>query len=306
MDRQYKFIVNPSSCSGRANEVWQQLEAILKERRVPYQVYFTQYLGHATELAEALTSGREPVTLVVCGGDGTVGEVINGIVNFSKVTLGYLPLGSANDFATGLGITGTPQELLLKLLATEDPHAIDLGQVSWEGGSRRFGISSGFGVDAYVCRMAEKSNLKSFLNKLHLGGLTYAIIMVKSVFVSRFPNARLTTAEGQEFDLKRLIFAATMNVRCEGGGVAMTPRASFTDGKLSLCVFHGMMRLPCIYVLVKLLMSKHEGTKGVICLDSEEISLQVDKPLALHADGEDLGDYTKVTFKVLPGVLNML
>ena len=95
----YYFIVNPGSRSRNGKVVWQTIEEILEREQVEYRVYFTSYRYHATKLAKEITSRGEKLTLVTVGGDGTVNEVVDGIQDFNKVTFGYIPTGSSNDFA---------------------------------------------------------------------------------------------------------------------------------------------------------------------------------------------------------------
>ena len=95
----YLFIVNPNSRSGLGRKVWNEVEVVLKEQNIDYQVFFTKYQRHAIQIVESLTSDGQEHTLVVLGGDGTIGEVLTGIVHPEKITLGYIPIGSGNDFA---------------------------------------------------------------------------------------------------------------------------------------------------------------------------------------------------------------
>ena len=100
----YYFIINPHSRSGHGLSVWQKADAILKEKGMEYKTYFTEYTGHAIQLAahiaEETAAFHMNCTLAVVGGDGTLNEVINGLMkqDFSHITLGYIPTGSGNDF----------------------------------------------------------------------------------------------------------------------------------------------------------------------------------------------------------------
>ena len=76
----YHFIINPAARSGLGEHMWKKLEPLLKQRRISYQAVFTRYQSHATKIAEEITSDGDRHTLIVLGGDGTVNEVINGIV----------------------------------------------------------------------------------------------------------------------------------------------------------------------------------------------------------------------------------
>ena len=88
----YTFILNPNSRSGMGGMIWETIEPELIKRQVEYECLRTDYPGHAMKLVRELTADREEHILAVLGGDGTVNEVINGICDISKVTLGYLSL----------------------------------------------------------------------------------------------------------------------------------------------------------------------------------------------------------------------
>ena len=115
----YTFIVNPNAKTGLGYQVWSSLEAILKEKSVNYQVFFTKYQKHATRLAQKLTQESGAKTLIVLGGDGTINEVINGIEDLTDTVLGYIPIGSSNDFARGMGLSTDPIQALKHILSPE-------------------------------------------------------------------------------------------------------------------------------------------------------------------------------------------
>ncbi len=116
----YTFIVNPHARSGLGLKVWKRLEGMLKERQLKYQVFLTRYPGHATKFAHTLTSGSKEITLIALGGDGTINEVVNGIQDLSKVTLGYVPIGSSNDFARSMKLSHEPEVLLKQILSPSE------------------------------------------------------------------------------------------------------------------------------------------------------------------------------------------
>ena len=177
------FIVNEHSRSGKCAKIWKEAEAVLKKKNIDYESYVTQYEGHAFSLAHDICEcGADDIQLVVVGGDGTANEVINGMTHFEKVRFGVIPTGSGNDLARGLGIMGTPTEVIGHILNCREDYVMDLGQVSWNGCEkpRLFAISAGAGLDALVCKKALKSKVKDALNKLHLGKLTYLFLTVHS------------------------------------------------------------------------------------------------------------------------------
>ena len=317
------FIVNETSRSGKSTGIWQQLQDALAARAINYKAWKTEYEGHALELAREICQMQDDdICLVVVGGDGTINEVINGInvINgsngmsgFERVRLGVIPTGSGNDFARGLKILGTPVQNLERILnciekGSNEAYVIDLGQVSWEGCEkpRLFAISAGMGLDALVCKKALTSKIKKFLNKIHLGKLTYLILTVQSLFSMETTEAAVHFDGKGQTNLNKVIFLAAMNFRAEGGGVPMVPDAVATDGKLSVCTVWGIPKWRTFFCLPFLVAAKHLWIRGFDVTNCVEFAAKTKSPMVLHADGEYLGDVTDVKFTCLPGKLRML
>ena len=302
------FIVNKHSRSGIGANVWEGVETYLKANDIEYREYVTEYRAHAMELAKEICElPDEDIRLVVLGGDGTINEVINGMKNFDKVRFGVIPTGSGNDFARGLGIKGTPVENLERILNAKEDFVIDLGQVTWNGCKkpRKFAISSGVGMDAIVCERVEVSPLKKILNKLHLGKLTYVLITIHTLF-SMTTTTMTAKIDGKGKRFKKMIFAAAMNFRAEGGGVPMSPKADAQDGLLSICHCYGIPKCLTFFLLPLLVAAKHEGIKGMDIIDCKKEEFHLDIPMTLHTDGEVVDHVTDVKFENLPGILRMM
>ena len=308
------FIVNEKSRSGKGALIWKEVEAVLKERGLSYKAWITEYEGHASVLAKDICEMEDDdICLVVLGGDGTANEVVNGMSHFDKVRFGTIPTGSGNDLARGLGLMGTPTENLESILSCMEKgkdqcFLMDLGEVSWEecDKPRLFTISAGIGIDALVCKKALKSKVKDFLNKLHMGKLTYLILTIQSLFSMQTTDAAVHMNKKGQLNLKKVIFIAAMNFRAEGGGVPMAPAADATDGKLSVCSVWGIPKWRTFLCLPFLVMAKHLWIKGFEVNDCEEYTAKLKTPLVLHADGEYCGDVTDVTFRCHPKMLRVL
>lgn len=308
------FIVNEKSRSGKGAQIWQEVQSTLRERKIKYKAWITEYEGHAMALAKDICElDDDDINLVVVGGDGTSNEVINGMTHFDKVRFGTIPTGSGNDLARGLGIKGTPREMLERILGCieqgrEKAWCMDLGQVSFEGGEkpRLFAISAGTGLDALVCKKALKSKLKDFLNKIKLGKLTYLFLTIQSLFSMETTDAAVRfDAHGQQNKKKSICFAV-MNFRAEGGGVPMAPKADACDGKLSVCSIYGIPKWRTFLCLPFLVAAKHTWLRGFDVTDCRECTVKLKKPMVLHADGEYCGDVTEMHFECLPKKLRVL
>ena len=308
------FIVNEKSRSGRGAQIWKEVQRELVKRGIHYRHYVTEHEGHATRLAvEICAKTDDDICLAVVGGDGTANEVINGITHPEKVRFGLIPTGSGNDLARGLKLSGTPSENLARMLSCmqrgrEACTVIDLGEVAWDDCEkpRKFAISAGVGLDALVCKKALTSKLKVFLNKLHLGKLTYLLITVQSLFSMQTTEAAVRLDETPERKLDRIIYIAAMNFKAEGGGVPMAPKADATDGKLSICSVHGIPKWRTFLCLPFLVAAKHTGIRGFDIDDCGTCEVRLKDPMVLHADGEYCGDVTKLQFRCLPGMLRVL
>ena len=305
------FIVNKKSKSGNGAKIWKVLQAYLRTEKIQYRQWTTDYPGHGTKIARKICASlQEEVTLIVVGGDGTANEVINGITHFEKVRFGIIPTGSGNDLARGLGISGSPLTNLKRMLKSKEDKKIDLGKVTWmnqdeKSESRFYIISSGIGLDALVCKKAMTSPIKKYLNRLHLGKLTYLVLTVISLFTMETANA-LIAVDGVSKRYKKLIFLAAMNFSAEGGGVPMAPAADAADGVLSLCFVSGLNKLRAFCALPFLVAAKHENINGVNLVDCKEVHLKLDTPFVLHTDGEYCGEVADVTFSCMPELLRII
>ena len=302
------FIVNKQSRTGKGALIWREISSILKEKKVTYKAFSTEYKGHATKLAKMISSNlKDEIKLVAVGGDGTINEVINGIDDFEKVCFGVIPTGSGNDFARGLNLRGDIRQYVERIISCEQVERIDLGRVCYGNNkSRYYAISSGIGMDAIVCKKALNSKLKTFLNKIHLGKLTYLILTIQTLFSMETVKVKIRFDNEKIKGFKKLIFCATMNFKAEGGGVPMAPRADSQDGKLSVCLAHGIPKWETFFMLPLLVLAKHEKLSCFYNVDCQACEIKLSKPVVVHADGEYLGDVSSIFYECMPGKLRII
>lgn len=282
----YTFIVNPKARSGKGEMIWRSLEPELKKKRIDYDAYLTSRRRHAEKIAEDITSDGKEHTLVVLGGDGTVNEVINGICSPAKVTLGYIPIGSSNDFARGLGLPKEPQQALERILSGKKVTRLDVGVLERKGGKRRFAVSAGIGFDAAVCHEVCVSKWKAVLNYLKLGKLSYAVVALDRLMKDRTVSMTITTEDGSSQVFERTYLAAFMNLPFEGGGFKFCPEASPSDGKLDIMIISGLPRLKILCLLPTAFLGKHVRFRGVTIMRCQEAKIETSGALPLHTDGE--------------------
>ncbi len=282
----YTFIVNPNARSGMGKKVWNKLEQLLKERNISYEVHFTQYQKHATHLAYNTTADGNEHTLIALGGDGTVNEVVNGIRDFTKVTLGYIPIGSGNDFARGLQLPKNPKKALQQILVCPQISEVNVCNLSYKNKTRRFAVSCGIGFDADICHESVVSRLKRVLNKLKLGKLTYVCIALHRLFVTKPCTIHVTFDHGETKSFSEARFVAIMNNRYEGGGVKFCPKAKNDDDLLDIIVVDKVSKFKVLCVLPLALFGWHTWVRGVHIYTCSHVEIQAEKALPVHADGE--------------------
>lgn len=307
-----RFLINPHSRSGKGKKIWESLQAALPEDR-PCTTVFTQYPGHGIRLAGALTEHPEDPSLVlaVMGGDGSLNEALNGMHLENRPLLAFLPTGSGNDFAKGMGLASDPEQELNRILHSPAVRQIDYGSACYGGPdactNRRFLVSCGMGYDAAVCRNINQSRLKKVCNTLHLGKLAYFLIGVKQILLCRRVDAVLSRDGQPPLHLKNLAFLSCHNLPCEGGGYRFAPGAAPDDGWLDLCVVTARSRLRFALILIAAFAgSRHTRFRGVYTFRCRKASLRLSKPLPLHTDGEVPGDFSGMEVTCHPQGLSVL
>ena len=161
-------------------------------------------------------------------------------------------------------------------------------------------------MDALVCKKNATSKIKVIMNRLGLGKVSYLIVTVQSLLTMETADMAVKVDGSSTLNFKRTIFAAAMNTKAEGGGVPMAPKASVTDGLLSTCFVYKFSKLGALIRLPFLATGTHEHFNGFKVFDCKSIDIKIKKPMALHTDGEYLGDVTEVTYSCLPGKMRFM
>ena len=302
----YTFIINPASRSGLGQKVWERLEPVLERRGVTYQVFRTGYQRHATRLAREITADGKAHTIVVLGGDGTVNEVINGIQNLSLTTLGYIPVGSGNDFARFFHFPSDPEEALSLVLNPPAYAQMNVGNTLRKNRAKRFAVSAGLGFDAAICHQAVISKLKPVLNRLRLGKLTYALIAVDRLRFLRPAKITVTLDDGPALTFTNTLFITAMNHPYEGGGFKFCPEANPCDDLLDIIVVSGISRLRAVFLLLLAQKAAHTRASGIFIRSCQRVVIESDTALPVHTDGEPVFLQKQMEVSLLPERLRVI
>lgn len=306
----YHFIINPKSSSGKGIRHWWTVKDELDRQQITYTADFTKRVGHAIELAKKICQVNEgPKNIVVLGGDGTLNEVINGIDDFDEVILGYIPSGSSNDLARSLKIPKNPLKALTNILKPNKFIYLDYGEMTFEDGNqklRRFGCSSGLGYDAGVCEEVQRSVLKKRLNGLGAGKFIYLAIAIKQLLTTELQDATITVDNIKTNKYKKVLLVSNMIHKFQGGGLKMAPEANPTDGKLSICLVHGLPRALIVLLFPTILFGKHVHFRGIETFNCSSIEIKLDKKFAVHTDGEVPAFSSHVKVRCIPRKIRMI
>ncbi|MBH1941687.1 diacylglycerol kinase family lipid kinase [Mobilitalea sibirica] len=306
----YHFIVNPKSSSGKGIRFWWAVKSELDHKNITYNAYFTRYVGHASEIAEQICNKTlEIKNIVVLGGDGTLNEVINGIPDFNDVLLGYIPSGSSNDLARSLGILKDPLKSLERILKPTNFKYLDLGIINFidtDQAPRKFCCSSGIGYDANVCMEVQQSPLKKKLNRFGAGKFIYLAIAIKQLIGIKHLDGTVMVDGMKKDTYKNILLVSNMIHKYEGGGLLMAPNADPSDGKLSICLVHGLSRGKIALLLPTILFGKHIYFKGVEAFHCSEIEIKASQTSAVHTDGEVPAVCSHIKVSCIPGQIRMI
>lgn len=310
------LLINPKATTTTQRSRDVLVRALRSE--VDLTVEYTRRRGHAVTLAA--TAARQGVDLVVSlGGDGTVNEVVNGLMSVAargpgvRVPASRLPAfaavpgGSTNVFVRALGLPRDWAEatsMILEGLRLGRSRTVGLGRAD----DRYFTFCAGFGLDAAVIERVERARRRGRVSSPSL----YLRALIGRYFVGsdrRHPAIRLERpGEAAEAELATIIIQNTAPWTYLGGRpVDPNPEASFDLGLDVMALRR--LRVPSTTRTVTQLLSRHPDPRGRQVLrlhDLEEFTLVAERPLGFQVDGDYLGQREKVRFTSIPAALRVI
>ncbi len=299
------LIYNPIAGKGRSLKEQPYVLNTLDALGAEYQLVETTAPGHATELARNAGLMGFPIVVSV-GGDGTVNEVINGLMaahlaGDPVAVLGLLPLGRGNDFSVGAGI---PKEIdrAIALLNSGVRRPLDVGLVS--GGDypegKYFANGIGIGFDTLVGLHAAE------LKKIG-GALSYVIGALKTfIQYPKAPQVCISWEGGQSNQKAHQI--SVMNGRRMGGLFWMAPNTSIHDGRFDACFSQELKRWPMLTGIVAYIRKTQHRRKDFTMVQSSWFNIEAPEGgLVVHADGETISVNTNsIRVHCIQGCLEIL
>ena len=282
------LIVNPYSTQVTGPAIT-AVENALREQ-VDVETRFTQYPGHATELAAAAAADSVDA-IVIFSGDGTYNEALNGADG--ALPVGFLPGGGTSVLPRALGLSRDPAEAARAVgtaLAEGRLRRITLGTVN----GRRFSFSAGIGFDAEAVRLLDK--LGRDPAGARPGDMVFARMLTRMLFERR--GRWNPTLEIEGIGRAAFVFVGNCDPYSFAGTVPLhvTPGARFEDG-LAFAAPERVRRRDVPRLVTAITLGSRYGRNVRTGLDLDRIAVRCDSPLPLQADGEDLGDVEYAVFE---------
>lgn len=288
------FILNPTAGHGRAVQTWRKVES-LAQAAGEYGIKVTQRPRHGEELArEAVAEGYDRV--IVLGGDGTVNEVIQGLVH-TEVPLAVIPTGTGNDWVRTADV---PREISKAFeIAYEGRVARhDVGLVH---GQRYFMNIAGVGFDAEVSRFM---NDHARMVKVIPGTLPSLISIVGTLF--RFRGAPMSCIiDGERIEVPKLFLMAVGINQYYGGGMQILPQAEPADGYFDLVWADDLPLADLPSLMGRIYKGQHLDHPKVQSRRAKRIRVESPQNVAYHLDG-DVAGQTPVEFELIPQALSVM
>lgn len=279
------FIVNPIAGKGKTLPIIAEINDIFKNLNEEYIIEVTKRPGHATEIVRDYVT-KDDYRVYSVGGDGTLNEVLNGIVH-SKSSLGVIPSGTGNDFIKSICKDVNMKDILTRTIHGKE-ELLDLAKVN----NRYFINISSVGFDAEVVYNTVALKKRPFVKE----SLAYVlgVLLTLVAFKSKKINIKIDQLEINT----NITLIAVANGKYYGGGMMIAPKAIITDGILDICLIKKINKIKLLAFFPRLIKGTHEGIKEVSFYKGKTVYISSDEDIALNIDGEVL-KVKEVLFEIL-------
>lgn len=284
------LIVNPVSGTMKGRGCLFDIIEAFSVKGICPSVRLTEYRGHATLMAEEAALSDEYEAIVCCGGDGTLNEVIAGVLSSKKqMPIGYIPAGSTNDFATGIGLPSVPADaatVVADALVSGTGIDLDMGKF---GNHRYFTYIASFGAFT-SSSYSTPQNVKNAL-----GHFAYVLQGVKDFFQIK-PIHAVCVADGQRFE-GDYVFGGTCNSFSVGGIVHLDDSiVNLSDGMFEVVLVHNPKNATEFNELVNALLKSDMSCKLIDFVKAKQIYFEIPAGTQWTLDGEqaDGGDELEI------------
>ncbi|WP_291583591.1 diacylglycerol/lipid kinase family protein [Clostridium sp. UBA6640] len=286
------FIINPIAGKGRSLEYIDKIKEYFDDLQEEYIIEITEYKNHAIEIAKEYTS-KGTYRVFAVGGDGTINEVLNGLIGSDSV-LCVIPTGTGNDFVRTLYKNKDFEDILDSLISGQE-HYIDLAKSN----DRYFINIASVGFDAEVVY-----NARMFKNRRFIpSSFAYILSIIYTAF--NFKSINMSIKIGEQYIKESTFLLAACNGKCYGGGVMIAPKADMKDGLLDICIVKRPNLFTILKSIPKALKGDLENIEEVNYYYGKKITVKGDREFILNADGE-LFRQTEAEFELIENGMKVI
>jgi diacylglycerol kinase (ATP) len=299
-------IVNPVAARGSALSTWRRVEAPLARIFPEITLHTTRARGDAERRSSEWARTHPEGTIIGVGGDGTIHEVVNGLLGESATArLGVIPAGTGNDFARNTGVP-TDAGAALERLERGKPVPVDAGWIGFQradgtSGTRVFANSASLGVSPRANQIARRVRriLPSWIC-YPLGGVLALLTTRAGDYTVRSGNRTLFSGRALNLTLA--------NGACFGGGMRISPASSISDGVLDQVLIGDIGRIAALLALSRLYAGTHVRMRGIsVSPFSERLRIsRAEGPMLVETDGEDFEAVGDLSIAPMPGAIHLL
>ncbi len=303
--QQATLIYNPRAGSGNSAAIVELAAESWRARGWQVSVRATQFSGHAIELAaQSAAEGHQLV--IAAGGDGTLGQVANGLMG-TETVMAPLPVGTANSFGKELGLPRLHPthrrrtQKVVDALARGLVQRVDLGLSKTGSGKEKYWLLwTGTGADGFLVEQLEPR--RAWLKRLGRVGYFTETLLV----APRLPQMRARVeVDGVPFADEFLLILISNCRRYAGGELMLSPKAIMDDGSFEIWLFRGAGVLKALGYFGKARLGRHQDDCDITTMNCRQVTITTEPIMPCQSDGEPLGS-SPLSCEVVPGALRLL
>ena len=278
MNTKYYILYNPYAGNGTSEATAKSLKACGKYE--PSEIVAMTDISSYSEFF----CDKEPASVIICGGDGTLNRFINESAGIKFDGVYYMASGSGNDFLRDLEISEQTEPIRI------DKYIESLPVCEVNGKEIKVLNGVGYGIDGYCCQVGDEMKAKN------IAKINYTAIAIKGLLGKYKTCGGSVTVDGETRRFKKIWLAPGMNGRFFGGGMMPCPQQDRLGGNrlVSTCVFHDSGKLKTLMIFPSLFKGEHvKNEKFVYVRSGKKITVEFDAPTPLQIDGEVIKDVTK-------------
>lgn len=304
------FIVNPMAGQGKGiDNLIERIKSTAKQFGNETEIYITKGIGDAQNFAKStvMKNPEEPISFFACGGDGTIGEVVNGIMGFDNASVGCIPIGTGNDMVRNFKNCGDFSDIKGQL----NGRPVDIDVIRFKGiingkyQEKYCANMFNIGFDCNVVELAARLKEKPLIS----GSTAYLMAVIGMMIQKKGIDLRIEEGEEVLADGEMLLCSIANGSYC-GGGIYSSPQAEVSDGYFDLNIIKDVSRRSFIKLFPKYQKGTHlevEGIEKIITVKQcKKLTLiPKESQFFICADGEiDLAE--KVEFEIMPKAIKFI